>query len=88
MFMEKKEIHRIAAVTGLTGAALYTICAVFWLITPDFTAKMLGLLVHGMTLTPAVTLGLTEFVGGFILSFVIGALFGGFFAYFYGKVEV
>lgn len=88
MFMEKKEIHRIAAVTGLTGAALYTICAVFWLITPDFTAKMFSLLVHGITLAPAITLGLTEFVGGFILSFVVGALVGGFFAYFYGKVEV
>lgn len=86
--MEKKEIHRIAAVTGLTGAALYTICAVFWLITPDFTAQMFSLLVHGMKLAPATTLGLMEFVGGFILSFVIGALVGGFFAYFYGKVEV
>lgn len=93
MFMEKKEIHRIAAVTGLTGAALYTICAVFWLITPDFTAKMLGLLVHGLTFKSTVSLGVADFslaafIFGVILSFVIGALVGGFFAYFYGKVEV
>lgn len=87
MFMEKKEIHRIAAVTGLTGAALYVICALLWLIAPDFTAKLGGLLVHGLTVNPSVSIGLVDFVLGLILSFVTGAAIGGFFAYFYGKVE-
>lgn len=87
MFMENKEIRRIATVTGLTGAALYVICAVFWLITPDFTAKMGGLLVHGLTVNPSVSIGLVDFVLGLILSFVTGAVIGGLFAYFYGKVE-
>lgn len=88
MFMEKKEIKRIAAVTGLTGAALYVVCAALWLIAPELTAGIFGLLVHGLTLDPKVTLGLLEFIGGLAVSFVSGAAVGGLFAYFYGKVEL
>lgn len=87
MFMEKKEVKRIALVGGLTGAALYAICAVLWLLVPEFTASLFGLLVHGLTLKTDVSIGLLEFIGGLVLSFVSGAAVGGLFAYFYGKVE-
>lgn len=87
MFMEKKEIKRIAAVTGLTGAALYVICALLWLIVPEFTASLGNLIFHGIAVNSNVSMGLTDFVLGLILSFVGGAAVGALFAYFYGKVE-
>lgn len=86
MFMEKKEVRRIAAVTGLTGAALYVICAVLWLVVPDFTAYLGNLIFHGITVGSNVSIGLVDFILGLTLSFAGGAAVGALFAYFYGKV--
>lgn len=85
--MEKKEIRRIAAVAGLTGSALYVVCAVLWLLAPRFVAGLLGLLVPGLTLNAEFPLDLLKFAGGLAVSFATGAAAGGFFAYFYGKAE-